>query len=251
MIGVPITLPNVPTFVTVKVPPWISSGLSLLLRALFANSFTAFVMPTRFKQSAFLITGTIRFPEGSAVAIPILMSLRLMIVVPLTETLIIGKSLMAFTIASMKIGVNVMFSFSRFKKSPFTLFLQLTMFVTSASTYDVTCGATCTDITMCSAINLRMRSISMISSPGLGMTTGPLMCAWAVFSCGTGATFGASTTAFGAAAAAGIAGAVPRFSTYDRISFFVTRPPCPVPAMFSSSCIPIPSFSAMLRTSGE
>ena len=47
----------------------------------------------------------IKFPDGSAVAIPMLMSLRLIMVVPETETLIIGKSLMAFTIASIKIGV--------------------------------------------------------------------------------------------------------------------------------------------------
>jgi len=44
------------------------------------------------KRSAFLITGTIKFPEGSAVAMPTLMSFFLMMVVPLTDTFIMGKS---------------------------------------------------------------------------------------------------------------------------------------------------------------
>ena len=94
----------------VYVPPDVSSGFNLLFLALLANSLTALVNPKRLRRSAFFMTGTIKLPDGSAVAIPILMALFLIIVVPLTETFIIGKSLIAFTIASIKIGVKVMFS---------------------------------------------------------------------------------------------------------------------------------------------
>ena len=75
-----------------------------------------------------------RFPLGKAAAIPMLMSLRLMMLVPETETLIMGKSLIALATASMKIGVKVKFSPSRFLKSFFMRSRHLTMVVTSAST---------------------------------------------------------------------------------------------------------------------
>ena len=44
MMGVPIKLPNVPTLVNVKVPPCVSSGFNLLLRALSASAFTCLVI---------------------------------------------------------------------------------------------------------------------------------------------------------------------------------------------------------------
>ena len=79
MMGVPITLPNEPTLETVNVPPSSSSGFSALVRALWAKSFTAMTKDLRSSSSAFLITGTMRFPEGSATATPILISLFLII----------------------------------------------------------------------------------------------------------------------------------------------------------------------------
>ena len=66
--------------------------------------------------------------------------------VPSTETLIIGKSLTAFAIASIIIGVKVMFCPSLFLKSAFTEFLQFTIFVISASTKEVICAEVCFDI---------------------------------------------------------------------------------------------------------
>ncbi|MNX63706.1 hypothetical protein D3C86_947150 [compost metagenome] len=143
MIGVPITLPKEPTLVSVKVPFWVSSGFNLELRARLARSFTALVKPIRFNSSAFFITGTIRFPLGKAAAIPILISFFLIIWVPFTDTLIIGKSLIALLTASTKIGVKVIFSFSRFSKFLFTFSRHITILVTSASTKEVTCAEVC------------------------------------------------------------------------------------------------------------
>jgi hypothetical protein len=73
MIGVPNSEPNTPGFVTVKVPPWTSSTLQLLVRARSARSFTARARPSTFFSSALRMTGTIR-PQSSATAIPRLMS---------------------------------------------------------------------------------------------------------------------------------------------------------------------------------
>ncbi len=67
---------------------------------------------------------------------------------PSTEIFIIGKSFNALAIACIKIGVNVIFSPSRFKKASFTLFLHLTTLVTSTSTKDCTCAEVCTEATM-------------------------------------------------------------------------------------------------------
>src|SRR3569833_2714024 len=131
MIGVPITLPNEPTLVMVNVPSFTSSGCSLLLRARLARSLTALVKPTRFNSSARFITGTIRLPLGNAVAIPTLIAAFLMIWLPFSETFTIGKSRMAFTIASINIGVKVFFFFFFFFfvfflfKSAFHLFTPL------------------------------------------------------------------------------------------------------------------------------
>ena len=49
------------------------------------------------------------------------------------------------------------------------------------------------------------------------------------------------------------AGAVPDFlaATQFKISFFETRPPEPVPGIFSKSCKLTPSLCAMFKTSGE
>ncbi len=55
-----------------------------------------------------------RLPVGRAVAIPRLMGLCFTMVFPSMLTLMLGKSLIAFTTASMKMGVKVSLSFSRF-----------------------------------------------------------------------------------------------------------------------------------------
>ena len=164
MIGVPITFPNVPTLVIVYVPPVISSGVSLFERALFAKSFTFLARPSILSWSAFLITGTIKLPVGNAAAIPILISFLRIILSPSSEQLIFGKSLIALIIASINIGVKVRFSPSFCLNLPFHFSLHCTILVTSASTYEVTCGDVCTDFTICSAISLRIRSISIIST---------------------------------------------------------------------------------------
>ncbi len=142
------------------------------------------------------MTGTIRLPEGSAAAMPMLMSFLMMMRVPSMEALIIGKSRIARTTASMKIGVNVIFSPYCFLNFSLTLLRQLTMLVTSTSTKEVTCGLVCLLITMWSAMSLRMRSISTISTLPLMLTAGD---------CGTaGAVAGAET-----AGAAGMAVLLP------------------------------------------
>ena len=82
-----------------------SSGFNFPLRALFAKSFTALVIPTKFNWSAFLIIGTIKFPSAKAAAIPKLMAFLFIILSPSTAILIIGNSLIAFATACIKIGV--------------------------------------------------------------------------------------------------------------------------------------------------
>ena len=80
----------------------------------------------------------IKFPDGKAAAIPMFMFLRTIIFVPLTDTFTIGKSFNALVTASTKIGVYVIFSPSFFSNSFLTFSLQSTIFVTSASTNEVT-----------------------------------------------------------------------------------------------------------------
>ncbi len=137
-----------------------------------------------------------RFPEGNAAAMPMLMSFFLMIVVPSTWMLIIGISFIAWAIAMMNTGVKVIFSPSRFSKAFFTLLRQSTRLVTSASTKLVTWGLMCLLITMWSAISFRMRSISISSSPGPALMLGA-----------TGAALAAM--AVGAVAGAGCSGLLP------------------------------------------
>ena len=67
MIGVPISAPNTPGFVIVNVPPDISSGVSVFVRAFSARSITARERPTRFSSSACWMTGTMR-PLASSIA---------------------------------------------------------------------------------------------------------------------------------------------------------------------------------------
>ena len=69
MMGVPKREPKTPGFVTVKVPPWISSGFSFLERARSARSCVARASPRIDFSSAFLMTGTIN-PQSSATAMP-------------------------------------------------------------------------------------------------------------------------------------------------------------------------------------
>ena len=134
IIGVPITLPKVPTFEIVKVLPLISSPANLFSLAFPANSFTLAAIVFKSLVLAFFTTGTIKFPLGNAVAIPILISSFTIIVLPSTEAFIFGKSFTAFATASTNNGVKV-------KRSPcFSLngillaFLQFTILVISAST---------------------------------------------------------------------------------------------------------------------
>ncbi len=157
-------LPKEPTLVIVKVPPAVSSGFNLLFLAEFARLFTCLVNPTRFSWSAFFITGTIRFPLGRAVAIPMFMSFFTISLSPSKLLFNQGYFLMHFTTASMKSGVSVIFSFSRFSNSFFIRLLQCTRFVTSDSEKLVTCGLVCLLFTMCCAMSLRIRSISTIST---------------------------------------------------------------------------------------
>ncbi|MNL58298.1 hypothetical protein D3C87_1819250 [compost metagenome] len=123
-----------------NVPPCVSSTFSLLLRAALARPFTSLAMPNRFLVSAFLITGTIRLPLGNAVAIPMLISFLMMILSPSMLLLIIGNFLIQFTIASMKIGVKVIFSPYCFWNAFLFLSLHCTRLVTSHSVKLVTCG---------------------------------------------------------------------------------------------------------------
>ncbi len=86
--------------------------------------------------------------------------------------------------------------------------------------------------TMRSAIILRMRSICIISSP-------PLMDA------------GTNGAAEVRTAVAATVWPSLRCCTYCKISFLVTRPSAPEPAMFSSSTNAICSSLAMFFTKGE
>ena len=110
IIGVPIKLPKVPTLLIVNVLPFVSSPFNLLSRAFPTSSFVVSANSFKFFLSAFLTTGTIKFPEGSAVAIPIFISSFTMIFVPSRVEFIIGKSVIAFATHSINSGVNVSFS---------------------------------------------------------------------------------------------------------------------------------------------
>src|SRR5260221_6017017 len=147
-----------------KVPPCVSSGRSLFWRALSARVFTCLASPLRLSWSALWITGTMRLPDGSAVAMPILISFLMMILSPSRELLISGYFLIHRITASMNRGVKVSFVFSLFSNSFFTLSRQCTKCVTSASDMLVTWGLVCTLRTIWSAMRQRILSISMIST---------------------------------------------------------------------------------------
>src|SRR5580692_6662115 len=104
--------------------------------------------------------------------------------------------------ASMNNGVKVIFSPSLFSKDCLIRSLHKTMLVTSASAKLVTWALTFLLSTMCLAIILRMRSISMISTPAPCEETG---LSWgAAFSMGFA---GAAPAVEGAVACVGCAGA--------------------------------------------
>ncbi len=75
MMGKPMVVPKIPGLVMVKVPPWISSGLSCLERARPARSFSRRARPVSDSSSALRTTGTIS-PWSSATAMPMLTSPR-------------------------------------------------------------------------------------------------------------------------------------------------------------------------------
>ena len=85
-----------------------------------------------------------------------------------------------------------------------------------------------------------MRSISTISSCPETETVGAVLAA--------GAEAGGAA---GAVVAGAVAAAEPRLAMYAKMSFLVTRPSEPEPAMPSNSAGVTPSDWAMLRTSGE
>src|SRR6476620_6101685 len=92
------------------------------------------------------------------------MSFLTMILLPSNELLIKGNFRIQRTMASINNGVKVIFVPSLFSNSFFTLSLHITRLVTSASVNEVTWGLVCLLLTIWSAINRRMRSISMIST---------------------------------------------------------------------------------------
>ena len=110
IIGVPITEPKVPTLDIVNVLPLVSSAFNLFSLAFNDNELIAEANSLRFFLSAFLTTGTIKLPEGNAVAIPILMVSFTIIFFPSKLELIIGKSTIALATASINRGVKVNFS---------------------------------------------------------------------------------------------------------------------------------------------
>ena len=69
IIAVPVKLSKIPIFVIVKVPSEISSGLSSLFLAFIIRSLADLHIPSKLSWSAFLITGTIKFPFPRAVDI--------------------------------------------------------------------------------------------------------------------------------------------------------------------------------------
>jgi hypothetical protein len=75
MIGAPAYDPNTPGFVIVKVPRWISSGSSFLVRARSPRSLIARARPLSDSSSARFTTGTMS-PQSSATAIPMFTSPR-------------------------------------------------------------------------------------------------------------------------------------------------------------------------------
>ncbi len=109
------------------------------------------------------------------------------------------------------------------------------MLVTSASTKDVTCAEMRRESIIRSAIILRIRSISIISSP-LSVASGTCF-----FMLLVGVVFCAEEMV------------MPNFlfSTYSRISFLVMRPSDPVPEIFSSSAPEMFSCRAIFLTKGE
>src|SRR5579859_4278271 len=113
-----------------------------------------------------------RLPEGRAVAMPILISFLTMILSPSTELLMSGYFFMQRMTASMNRGVKVSFVFSLFSNSFFTFSRQWTRWVTSASEMLVTWALVCMLRTIWSAMSLRIRSISMISTLPLWMVMG-------------------------------------------------------------------------------
>src|SRR6185437_16230232 len=174
MMGVPMRLPKVPTLERVKVPPWVSSGFSLPWRALSARVLTWRASPVRLSSSALRITGTMRLPEGRAVAMPILISFLMMILSPSMELFISGYFLRQRMTASKNSGVKVSLVLVFFSKSFLTFSRQRTILVTSASEKLVTWALVCMLRTMWSAMRRRIRSISMIST--LPLYTGMVVC---------------------------------------------------------------------------
>ena len=189
------------------------------------------------------MTGTIKFPEGKAAAMPILIFLRLMMFWPSKDTLMFGKSLMALTTASINIGVKVIFSFSFFSNPPLILSLHWTKLVTSTSTNEVTCGLVDLLITMWSAISLRILSISTISSPGIKAILD--LCTF------TSVVTGVEEAGTGVDTDLGAEDWFLPFAMYLRISALVTLLSLPVPGIASNSDILIPSVLAILSTKGE
>ena len=102
-------------------------------------------------------------PQSSATAMPMLHSLCRMMLVPSTEEFTVGKARKASTAARTKKGMKVSLVPDASSNFPFILARRVAMPVTSASSTEYTCGETCFDNTMCSAMRWRMTDMGCTS----------------------------------------------------------------------------------------
>ena len=153
--GKPNNPPKTPGLVMEKVLSATSSGLSFFARARSARSFMARAIPRKFFSSAFLITGTIR-PQSSATAIPILHSWCNTMFVPSTEAFTVGNARSPSTAARTKKGMKVSLVPEASSNFAFIFARTAAMPETFTSSTEYTCGETCFESTMCSAIRWRI-----------------------------------------------------------------------------------------------
>ena len=108
MIEVNTSTPNIPKFDTVKVLPSISAGVSFLLRALPAKSFTKAPIWVSVSVSVNLITGTTN-PSSIATATPTFTCLLYTVTSPFQELFTCGCFLRAIAHAFTTISLNDIF----------------------------------------------------------------------------------------------------------------------------------------------
>ena len=105
MIAVKFSMPNIPRFDIVNVPPKYSSIASLPSLAFLKRGVDAFESSTTLRFCESLILGTIR-PVGDATAIPRLTLLYLIIVSPTRDEFISGYFCSAMTVALTCQNIN-------------------------------------------------------------------------------------------------------------------------------------------------